>query len=248
VFTVHNDFQRSSRLAALSRRVVCVSGASQQLMQRRLPLRRRAVRVVVNGTLGTTRLPPVRDVVAKDLPAATVLFVGGLSSPRKGVEFLIEVFADVVRARPDARLLVVGNRDNPAVEALAARLLPAGSYDFAGFSLDPREYMVAATVLAVPSFEEPFGLVALEARSCGLPVVASRVGGLPEILADDSDGVLLPSGDRHRWRAALVEALDRSGPAPRGHRVPDPRLERFSVTQMEREYARVYAEITRGSR
>lgn len=244
VFTVHNDFQLSSRLAGLAGRVVCVSAASQRLMQRRLPLRRSAVRVITNGTLGSRRVVPLEQVPAKALPGPTILFVGGLSTPRKGVEFLLEVFADVVKAKPAARLIIVGNRDNPRVEAQAVRLLPAGSYEFAGFCPEPRAYMKSATVLAVPSFEEPFGLVALEARSCGLPVVASEVGGLPEVLDGGAAGVLLPPGDRERWLVALLQALDRGAHKECSRPGENGALEYFSVSRMERDYAALYSELT----
>jgi glycosyltransferase involved in cell wall biosynthesis len=192
-------------------------------------------------------MPRVDEVIPRRLEDPTILYVGGFSSRRKGVEFLIQVFSQVVQRRPDAHLVIVGNRDNPHVEELAARLLPIGSYEFAGFSRDPREFMKSATVLVVPSFQEPFGLVALEARSCGLPVVASDVGGLPEVLDYGGAGVLLPPGNYSRWESALVHILDNADYRSKLARAAESRLEAFSVTRMVRDYTRVYEEVLNDS-
>ena len=62
-------------------------------------------------------------------------------------------------------------------------------------------------IAVVPSFEEPFGLVALEASSCGVPVVASKVGGLMEIVADGESGLLVPPKDAEALAQALVMLL-----------------------------------------
>jgi D-inositol-3-phosphate glycosyltransferase len=67
----------------------------------------------------------------------------------------------------------------------------------------------AADVVAVPSHNESFGLVALEAQACGTPVVAARVGGLPVAVADGKSGLLVPGHRAEEWADALVAAIDR---------------------------------------
>jgi D-inositol-3-phosphate glycosyltransferase len=66
----------------------------------------------------------------------------------------------------------------------------------------------AADLVAVPSYSESFGLVAVEAQACGTPVVAAAVGGLPVAVADGRSGTLVDGHDPQRWAAAIADLLD----------------------------------------
>jgi D-inositol-3-phosphate glycosyltransferase len=125
-----------------------------------------------------------------------VLFVGRLE-PLKGVELLIDAVAELEDSAP--LLLIVGGDDRAAVyqAALRARAAAAGIEARTRFvgavaqELLP-DYYSAADVCVVPSYYESFGLVALEAMACGVPVVASRVGGLVGTVRDGETGFLIP--------------------------------------------------------
>lgn len=137
----------------------------------------------------------------------TLLFVGRLD-PIKGIELLLE---SVARMRTPARLIVVGGdpAGDPEVERLrgqAAALGIGARVAFPG-AVPQRElprYYRAADALVVTSRYESFGLAAVEALACGTPVVAARVGGLPSIVRDGENGLLV------RWRSpeAFAERLD----------------------------------------
>lgn len=161
--------------------------------------------VVPNG-VDSTRfrpLPPRHD------DAAVVLFVGRLVA-QKGVDILLRAFAAVLTRLPQARLVVAGDGDQALYLQRLARYLGVMSrVEFVGWQSgeDLVRCYGRADVVAMPSRYEPFGLVALEAMSCGRPVVATRTGGLAEVIDDGRTGILVPAGDHLRFAQALVRLL-----------------------------------------
>lgn len=126
-----------------------------------------------------------------------VLFVGRLV-PQKGVEYLIKATSKIVSNHPNTRIVIVG--DGWLKEHLWSLTL-LNEYNhkisFLGFLSDSEliELTLSSDVLVVPSTYEPFGIVALEGMAAGVPVVASNVGGLAEIIEHDRTGVLVYAGD-----------------------------------------------------
>ena len=135
-------------------------------------------------------------------------------------------------------------RDQPDVEQLARTAGIADRVEFMGFMPDPTRAMRAATVVAIPSRDEPFGLVAIEARRCAVPIVASDVDGLREALDDGLAGQLVPVGDAERWAEAMVRILtDPDHRAEMGERA-QAGVEAFEPAIMERAYRRIYDLVT----
>ncbi len=130
----------------------------------------------------------------------TVAFVGRLTE-EKGIGCLLEAVLQWPASSP-AEFLIAGEGPlRPAVEAAAAG---AGSrLRFLGAREEIMTVYHAADAVVVPSLSEGQSLTALEAMSCGLPVVASRVGGLPEVIVEGESGLLAPPGDPVALGAAL---------------------------------------------
>lgn len=146
------------------------------------------------------RLAPGGDVV---------LFVGGLT-PRKNPLVLLQAFARVRAARRDARLVLVGDGPLRSTIAAGARRLGVADAVVLTGALPNREvadWMAACDLLALPSLVEPLGVVALEALASGRPVVATRIGGTPEVVPVPRAGALVDPADPADVAAALLRVL-----------------------------------------
>ena len=209
VFTVHlpQVGPPLTELEALGLASADLNVVNSQAMHRelrdRVPVPESLV-VIPNG-VDTERFVPGDPAASR----AEVLFVGRLV-PDKGVDVLLRSFAAVRARLPEARLVVAGGGDQDLYLRRLARYfgLPP-QVDFVGWLTGSElvERYRRADVVAVPSRYEPFGLVALEAMACGRPVVASRTGGLAEIVDDGRTGLLVSPGDHLRLARALVKLL-----------------------------------------
>jgi D-inositol-3-phosphate glycosyltransferase len=153
-----------------------------------------------------------------------ILFTGRLER-LKGVEILVHALAAILDSRTerDVRLLVLGadssngileagvhGGERARLEALAVEIGVDDRVDFLGTvpHQDLPAYYSLADVCAVPSYSESFGMVAIEAEACGTPVVASRIGGLRQLVLDGITGVTVPSHEPIAWAAALRRVID----------------------------------------
>jgi glycosyltransferase involved in cell wall biosynthesis len=126
-----------------------------------------------------------------------ILFAGRLT-PVKGVQYLIRAMKRVHDTIPDARLIIIGDgRERGMLEALSIELGIQKYVQFGGKV--PHEkvlsFMHQADVFVLPSLSEGFPMVIIEAMACGLPIVASRVGGMPEIITNNTNGYLVEAKD-----------------------------------------------------
>jgi glycosyltransferase involved in cell wall biosynthesis len=139
-----------------------------------------------------------------------VLAVGRLSR-EKGFDVLVEAFAEVARGEPSLALVIVG--DGPERGHLESRVRELGvapRVRFAGAvtKAEVRPYYRGCAFLAVPSRWEGAGSVVWEAFVHGKPVVASRVGGLPELVIHGTTGLLVPPGDTHQLAQAVIRLAE----------------------------------------
>lgn len=166
----------------------------------------------------------------------------------KGQRYLVEAMPAVCREVPSARLVLVGEGpDEELLRGMADRLGLRPAVVFAGQRRDVREVLAMADVFAFPSVFEGLGIALLEAMAMGLPVVASRVEGIPEVVTDGVDGLLVP----RQQSAELARAIIRlhKDPALRrqtGHAAQRTVRERFAVAvglpRLEDLYTRLAGE------
>jgi glycosyltransferase involved in cell wall biosynthesis len=147
--------------------------------------------------------------VEKSAESPTVLFAGNLVEI-KGVEFLLRAFAELKKKIPGAKLVICGEGPlKSSLEQLSNELgiSPATTFCVALSQAELAERMRSASVFCLPSLNEGLGLVNLEAIACGTPVVASNVGGIPEIV-DDSVGALVAPKDVSGLASALEKVIN----------------------------------------
>ena len=196
-----------------ARAVIAVSEALAEKV-RGLGVDPHRVHLLYNGVDSDRFRPGNREAARRELgiarDAPMLLYVGNLKQD-KGCLDLLEAFPAVLAAYPGARLVFVG--EGPAAAALSrrakqlgvdARLLLAGAQAHDALPA----WMQAADLLSLPSHNEGVPNVVLEAMACGLPVVATRVGGIPEVLPGHA-GILVPAHDRAALARGLVDALAR---------------------------------------
>lgn len=176
---------------------------------------------------------------------ALIGFVGRLVR-QKGADLALQAFAKARRRYPQSRLVIVG--DGPRrrrLEAQAERLALTDSVIFTGWADDASSLMPAFDMVVAPSRWEGFGLIILEAMGRGRPVIASRAGAFPEIVADGETGLLVPSESPDALADAMESLLGAPDRAADMGRAGKARLaETFSVGKMVDATLRVYEQTT----
>ena len=241
VTTVHNDFEKGAFIMGLGDRVIAVSEAVAQSMERR-GVQRAKIRVVLNGTIGSPRLCPGTPA-AKILDRPAITFVGGLH-PRKGVDDLIKAFKTVCTQLPATSLYLVGN--GPYREAYKDLASATGFGDrihFCGSQADPRPHLLGSDVFVLASHAEPGALVLPEAREAGCAIVATSVGGIPEMLDGGNAGVLVPPGRSDLLADAIVKVLRDKKLLTEMRARARSNLDHFNVERVSKECVAIYNSV-----
>ncbi|HEY3110924.1 MAG TPA: glycosyltransferase [Chloroflexota bacterium] len=189
---------------------------------------------------------------ALGLSGEVLLFVGRID-PVKGLDTLLEAIA-LLRHRPGLQLLVAGGAgaahaadpDEAHLRGLARKLGVADRVLWLGPVEQERLplYYSGADVCVVPSRYESFGLVALEALACGAALVASRVGGLPSIVRDGENGLLVPWRTPAEFAGRIEQLLNDPELAARLRRAARPSMARFSWAATARRVIGLYDELS----
>ena len=245
----HNDdryllgpFRHVDRLLARrARRIVAISDAVRRFLERAgLPPEK-----LVTVRYGLDELPAApseRSPADAGIPdgAPLVLAVGRLTA-QKDHATLLRAFARVHRSRPEARLAILGIGPLEAETRALVRSLDLEQAVVLPGRLEIRDWLERADVFAHTSRWEGFGLVLLEAMLASLPVVATRVSAVPEVVVDGETGRLVDPGDDDAVAAALTSLLDDPERARAlGEAGRRRARERFSVARMTKRTLEVY--------
>ncbi len=165
---------------------------------------------VIHNFIDVSTYCPTRaykDVSAFAKPGEKILLHISNFRPVKRVLDVVRIFERVAREVPAVLLMVGEGPERSAAQALGKRLGIAGKIRFLGTQESVEEIAGMADTLLLPSELESFGLSALEAMACGVPVVGSDAGGLPEVVQHTETGFLLPVGDVEGMAARTIEIL-----------------------------------------
>jgi glycosyltransferase involved in cell wall biosynthesis len=248
ITTMHGTDVRLAMGNSLARRIL-----------RRIIANSSAVTTVSSWLAGQVRtMAPASDPIVSPMPVAThlftpggprhekrLLFVGRLNA-QKGIALLLDALA---KMRQPAELDVIGDGpDTGALRSQAQALGVAARVHWHGALPQPRllDFYRGATALVVPSREEGFGLVAVEAQLCETPVVAFASGGLSDTIEDGVTGYLLPPGDA----SSLASTLDKVFASEARHEIGkagrQSALAHFAPDSVARRYRKLYDSVLNG--
>ncbi len=232
--------QAARRLLRWPRRVIAGSRDVERFMIHELAVPPGRITTIPCGILPRTFA--VDRAPASD--GGPVLLTVGRLVPEKGHRVLVAAFARIRARHPGARLRIVGDGPRRAgIEQAAREAGVADAVELPGTIYPTGDALRSADLFVFPSLVEPQGLALLEAFAAGVPVVASRTGGIPEMLEDGVDGLLAAPGDAADLARAIARML--ASPALRSACVAHARtrLEAFDVATIADRYESLYGAV-----
>ena len=228
--------------------ITCISKATIEALVQVENFSRKKVALLYNGVT-----PVESDVQANidirerfGIPLDAIVF-GTVSrlDPIKNQAMMLNAFKQVHKRQPNSYLVFVGDgSERPKLESQAQDLGVRTHTIFAGFQVAPQAYFNAIDIFLLSSFSEGTSMTLLEAMSCGLPSVATRVGGNSEVLEDGLTGMLTPNDDADAFASAMqafVESLELRQKI--GRQAAETFKERFDVRVMVEQYHALYRRL-----
>jgi glycosyltransferase involved in cell wall biosynthesis len=244
---------RNRLLRGADRFVAISSVAREEFRAGGIP--ERQIACIPNGVDFTPFSPP-DDVARARLRTAFglgdrfVFAYSGKLNRGKGLELLLRVWKRVVPEYPRAHVLLIGGGGGQFLSCeneLRAFVADNGLTDsvtFTGYTDRVADYLRAADAFVFPSESESLPLALIEAMGCGLPALASNVGGIPDIITDREDGRLIPPYDEDAWQAAIIDLMKNPAAASRWGRNAAASVRRkFSIREIAVQHRALFEAI-----
>lgn len=236
--------------------IVCISDEIQRELTAIDTSPRRIVRIS-NGVDGE-RFRPLPKVqrrewrIAKGLsPVIPVVVFSGRFVHRKGLDVLLDAWHRVIKLHPAAHLIVIGsgaNQSDSVEHQIRCKVKEEGiaNVSFEGETNSPESYLGISDIYVFPSRKEGLPNALLEAMASGLPIVASEIGGVVNLVEDDETGLLFPCGDVDALSNRIVELLNNPQKLKKiGSQARQHVLEHYSFKQIAQQYLKVYRDVRR---
>ncbi len=233
--------------AAMARRANAAVVVSQAMAAHRRVAATGLQPVVVHNGIPEASDPDPQRRLSDILPipqCSRGLLLGAIGrlSPEKGFDVLIEAVAKLHRSNPHIFLVIMGEgRMRSSLETLSRTLGTAGNVHFAGYIPSASNYLKSINIFVMSSRSEGLPITLLEAMRAGVPIVATRVGGIPEALDDGRCGVLVSPGDASQLAMAIQHLSDSPQLQKELLTAAKNRVAKeFSCERMERNYRDIY--------
>jgi glycosyltransferase involved in cell wall biosynthesis len=228
--------------------MLAVCEATKEYLVRHVGVAPERVRVVYNG-VDVEEVCPAKNVKGVGGPPnrpPTIVTVGRLS-PVKGHSNLLLATRDLIERWSDVQVLIVGKgRLEGALKQQVVDLGLSKNVIFTGHLENVSALWNHVDAFVLPSLSEGMPLSLLEAMAAGVPPVATRVGGVPEVIEDGKTGILVPPEDRHALAKGIATLLeDRPLAKKMGESAREVVTRRFSLTAMVQAYREIYASLLR---
>lgn len=231
---------------SLPDRVICVSDAVKQVVEEREKVNEDRIVVIRNGVDPIPAAKGEDSETRKELGIEddhlVVGMVANFNRSVKGVSLLLDAVPEIVHAVPGARFLLLGRgKEEQALRDKVRAMGIERFVAFAGFQKDIHRYYAIMDVSVLTSFSEGLSITLLESMQCGIPVVATRVGGNPEVVVDGVTGYLVPPGDIPAFASQTVKLLlDRDLRKHMGEEAHRHVERHFSLRDVASRYQEIY--------
>jgi len=233
-------------------RIICVSDAVKQVVMERERIDGDRIVVIRNGVEPFPEFGKETAATRKELGLEerhlVVGMVANFNRSVKGVSLFLDAMPQIVRAVPDARFLLLGRGKEEKALRDKARSMGIEPYVlFAGFRRDIHRYYAIMDVSALTSFSEGLSITILESMRCGIPVVATRVGGNPEVVVDGETGYLVKPGDASDFASHVVRLLQNRDLRKNMGEEAGKRVEKhFRMSDVATRYIGIYEDYCKG--
>jgi len=227
-------------------RFIAVSNVTKELLEKHLNVEAEKISVVYNGVDTELLCSPTRIEMEKKYSKPSVVYVGRMMA-KKGVDVLIKAIPEVLRVFPETRFLFVGGGNVPLYKEIIGKMgIPKKNFSFLGHVgyFERPKILREATVFVNASFFENCSLSILEAMSCSSAVVASDVGGNPEIIESGKNGLLTPVFNFRKLAKSIISLLkDENFNKEIGREARRTVERRFSSSKTAKETYKIYKQV-----
>jgi glycosyltransferase involved in cell wall biosynthesis len=261
IVTEHDPFELpkfkkyiKNKLMKRVQKIVTVSHANQKLMQKLYPELKNYTTTIHNGIDATWFESQLLNFSEKkmqefreeefdaDDDTKVILTVAELHE-RKGLEYLIKAMPAILEKIPNTKLIIVGEGpQRQDIEKLIEKEGLAKNIKLLGHRKSIPKIMASANLFVLPSVKEAFGLVILEAMAAWLPVLATKVGGIPEIIEDGVNGFLIEPKNSEKLTKKILELFNENFNFEEYIKNAQTILkEKFDAKAMAKQYEKIYA-------